>query len=281
MVFWYQMAKIRHRSDVGHGNPFLDVNPDFTRKKFQEAKALLGPVAMPATGPMMHKSGFVREKFVDDTPSLKFRLMAMGAFFVLGFAFMPLFLACPFILYRMVIDKQEEPKRRAEHAHMQDRLEADERELRNRPVSVEDLRNYCESPAETAFLDAMVSEYKLHTGLGAVRGKDIRLRNQIEMIKLPSTGGKVRYQYRADFLVDDNLVVEIDGAAYHSSPEAVERDGLRNTAMRAEGYWVLRLPAKMVFNTPAEAIKCVERARNRIQNHNQSTVFGVCAIGSS
>ncbi|WP_443018997.1 endonuclease domain-containing protein [Sphingobium sp. MI1205] len=51
--------------------------------------------------------------------------------------------------------------------------------------------------------------------------------------------GHASSQYRADFLVDDKLVVEIDGATYHSSPEAVARDRQRDEDMRREGYTVL------------------------------------------
>jgi very-short-patch-repair endonuclease len=40
-------------------------------------------------------------------------------------------------------------------------------------------------------------------------------------------------EYRADFLIDDKLVVEIDGATYYPSPEAVARDRQRESDMSA------------------------------------------------
>jgi very-short-patch-repair endonuclease len=71
-------------------------------------------------------------------------------------------------------------------------------------------------------------------------------------------------QYRADFLIDEKLVVEIDGAAYHSSPEAVARDRQRDADMRREGYSILRLPALVVLGNAAEAVRRVEAARRSV-----------------
>ncbi|CAN7636338.1 DUF559 domain-containing protein [Rhizobium sp. LjRoot98] len=63
--------------------------------------------------------------------------------------------------------------------------------------------------------------------------------------------------YRLDSLVNKWLVVEVDGAAWHSSPEAAERDGIRDEFFVAKGFRVLRIPAKVVFNTPAKAVEMV------------------------
>ncbi len=43
------------------------------------------------------------------------------------------------------------------------------------------------------------------------------------------------------------LVVEIDGETWHGSPDAKERDAARDEIIRAEGYTVLRIPAKVVL----------------------------------
>lgn len=45
---------------------------------------------------------------------------------------------------------------------------------------------------------------------------------------------------RVDFLVEGFLVIEIDGAAYHSDRKALRRDLLRNNMTIAGGYLVLR-----------------------------------------
>lgn len=113
---------------------------------------------------------------------------------------------------------------------------------------------HLESPAERAFLKAMVSHYEMKVVDGKLVGKNgLTLDMQVELLR-----------YRLDFLVDRRLVVEIDGAAYHSSPEAVVRDRARDAEMRDAGYYVLRIPAKIVFTTPYLAIAQVDAARQTV-----------------
>jgi very-short-patch-repair endonuclease len=52
-------------------------------------------------------------------------------------------------------------------------------------------------------------------------------------VQIPTVG-------RVDMLVDDWLVIEVDGRAYHSSPEQFERDRHRDARLVALGYTVLR-----------------------------------------
>ena len=111
-------------------------------------------------------------------------------------------------------------------------------------------RDVCESPAEIAFLDAMVSAFDLKPEKGFLSGGDLKLQMQVPVS-----------QYRLDFLVDKRLIVEVDGAAYHSSPEAVERDNRRDEFMKNKGFEVLRIPAKTTLYKPQEAIEAVEAAR--------------------
>jgi very-short-patch-repair endonuclease len=107
----------------------------------------------------------------------------------------------------------------------------------------------CESPAETAFLEAMISGFGLLPKLGKLHGQALFLNFQVEIAP-----------YRVDFFANNWLVIEIDGAAYHSSPEAVTRDAIRDKFMIGRGYAVLRIPAKVVFNTPTEAVRRVRSA---------------------
>jgi very-short-patch-repair endonuclease len=110
----------------------------------------------------------------------------------------------------------------------------------------------CESPAEVGFLNAMISSYQLIPDLGILKGGSLELQLQIPICR-----------YRVDFLANKHLVVEIDGATYHSSPEAVEKDRIRDEYLIENGYVVLRIPAKVVFNSPSDA---VERVRCAISN---------------
>jgi very-short-patch-repair endonuclease len=185
------------------------------------------------------------------------RILFASACILLGFLFFPFFFVGGLIAWSIYRDIVEAPARRAEQAEIEARI--------NAPLSAENIRWACESPAETSFLDIMVSAYALQTGPGAVEGRGLRLRNQVSMGRLIINSGYASSQYRADFLIDEKLVVEIDGATYHSSPEAVARDRQRDADMRREGYSVLRIPAQVVFQEPTEVVKRVEDARRAIR----------------
>lgn len=172
---------------------------------------------------------------------------------LLGFLFFPMFFVGGLVAWSIYRDVVEAPARRAQQAVINARI--------NAPVSIEEIRWACDSPAEVAFLDAMVSAYALQTGPGAIEGRGLRLRNQVPMGRLKIFSGYASSQYRADFLIDEKLVVEVDGATYHSSAEAIARDRERDAEMRREGYSILRIPANVVFHDPAEAVKRVEDAR--------------------
>lgn len=108
------------------------------------------------------------------------------------------------------------------------------------------VRDCTESPAETAFLDAMIEAFKLEPEGRALKGAGLKLRLQVKAL-----------QYRLDFLVDENLVVEIDGAEWHSSPDAIARDKTRDAVLKEAGYIVLRIPAKIALYQGSKAVKMV------------------------
>ncbi len=107
----------------------------------------------------------------------------------------------------------------------------------------------CESPAETAFLEAMIKGYDLKPDNGILVAPGFELDMQTEY-----------KPYRLDFLVNKWLVVEVDGAEWHSSAEAVERDRVRDQFFSEKGFSVLRIPAKTVFRTPTKAVGMVRAA---------------------
>lgn len=185
-----------------------------------------------------------------------------AACILLGFLFFPLFFVGGLIAWSVYRDIVEAPARRAEQAEVEARI--------NAPVSAENIRWACESPAETAFLDAMVAAYALQTGPGAIEGRGLRLRNQVAMGRLKIYKGYASSQYRADFLIDEKLVVEIDGATYHSSPEAVARDRQRDADIRREGYSIVRIPAQAVFQDSAGVVKRIEDVRMTLRRSGSS-----------
>lgn len=205
--------------------------------------------------------------------NIPLRVTAALLCILLGFLFFPLFILGGLIIWSIFADVAEAPAQRAQQAELDARA--------NEPVSVEDIRMACDSPAEEAFLDAMVSAHSLQPGPGAIVGKGLRLRSQVAMGNLKIYSTFTAAQYRADFLIDEKLVVEIDGAAYHSSPEAVERDRQRDDDMRRDGYSILRIPAKVVFQDPADAVARVDLARLALlaRSYSQSTPPAAPAAG--
>lgn len=112
------------------------------------------------------------------------------------------------------------------------------------------VRDCAESPAETAFIDAMVEAFRLKPSDGALRGSGLTVKLQVEISR-----------YRVDFLVDDTLVVEVDGAKWHSGPVAIVRDRKRDAALSELGYTVLRIPAKTTLYNQDQAIQMVKNGR--------------------
>lgn len=105
----------------------------------------------------------------------------------------------------------------------------------------------CESPAEEQFLLAMVRAFNLKPASGKLISPTLTLEMQVNVGR-----------YRFDFLANGRQVIEIDGAAWHSSHEQIERDRIRDEYSVDQGYRVLRIPAKVVFNTPDKAISQVK-----------------------
>lgn len=132
------------------------------------------------------------------------------------------------------------------------RFRKESRAVATDPLWAKFIEEHCESPAETAFLRAMIKCCDLRPSDGSLLGSGLRLDFQVE-----------EGRYRVDFLANKWLVVEIDGAAWHSSPEAIERDKLRDQYFERLGYSVLRIPAKVVFYAPEEA---VQRVRSALRN---------------
>lgn len=181
------------------------------------------------------------------------RGLAAALCLLVGLVFWPLLVVGGVIAWSVYVDIREEPERKREEAAHLERM--------NRPISIAAMRGSCESPAEVAFFDAMVAFHGMTAGPGCVAGEGIQLRTQVGLGELRNNFNHIWRQYRGDFLIDDKLVVEIDGAAWHGSEEAVARDAARDERIRVEGFTILRIPASVVFNTPAEAVRRVEEAR--------------------
>lgn len=111
------------------------------------------------------------------------------------------------------------------------------------------INEHCESPAETAFLKAMIAAHKLLPDNGSLKANGLKIDFQVAVDR-----------YRLDFLANEWLIIEIDGAAWHSSDEAKARDAARDSFFIGHGYSVIRIPAKIVFDNPKEAVRRVSEA---------------------
>lgn len=162
---------------------------------------------------------------------------------LLGFGFPLLFVPAALILWSVIDDRKTLTK--------QDSAQPDNR--RNLTAADSAWESHwlleCESPAEEAFFSAMVNTYGFTPDQGVLRANGNNLKLQV-----------VVRPYRVDFLMNDRLVIEVDGEAYHSEPEHVKRDAKRDEYLVSRGYTVLRIPAKIVFRHPAEAVRRVKTA---------------------
>jgi len=57
-----------------------------------------------------------------------------------------------------------------------------------------------------------------------------------------------------------NLVVEVDGFAFHSSRDAFERDRERDASLIAQGLRVIRLTWRQIVDRPEATIALIARA---------------------
>jgi very-short-patch-repair endonuclease len=111
------------------------------------------------------------------------------------------------------------------------------------------VEEHCESPAEAKFIRTVIEVFGLQPQNGSLCGGGLQIDFQVE-----------EGRYRVDFLANRWLVVEIDGATYHSSPQAQARDRARDAYFEELGYSVLRIPAKTVFERPQDAVTSLKSA---------------------
>lgn len=106
----------------------------------------------------------------------------------------------------------------------------------------------CESPAEIKFLRGLIEKYYLEPHDGRLIGGGVTVDMQ-----------HVFENYRFDFVINGTQIIEIDGATYHSSPEQVTRDRIRDERSISQGYKVTRIPASVVFEQLEAALKIVAK----------------------
>jgi len=124
----------------------------------------------------------------------------------------------------------------------------------------------CDSPPEVMFLNEIIDSYQLKPQKGRLTSDIINLRLQVWF---EASNSIDRKRYRVDFLINDRIVVEIDGKTYHSNSEAVKRDLERDSFLTRNGLIVVRIPAQAVFDSPQAAVK---KVADRIAFHCSATI---------
>ena len=119
-------------------------------------------------------------------------------------------------------------------------------------------------------IKARIKQYyedkKIPVKLGDLDIESLRKRDsKAEMVfyeMMIAAGIKFRFQYkigpyRADYLIGDNLVVELDGPQ-HRKQNSVDHDLKRDKYLISRGYNVLRLDLDMVILDPKAAVEGIE-----------------------
>jgi len=184
--------------------------------------------------------------------NIPLRVIAVIICCLVGFVFPPVFLLAVVLVFSIISDTFNPII--AAPTHRETLKTVSSREDR----WLDSFHKICESPAEISFLDAMIFAFNLKPENGLLVGRGLKLQLQVPVSR-----------YRLDFLVDKNLIVEIDGAAYHSSPDAVLRDRTRDAFLAGEGFEILRIPAKIVLHDPTETICRVRNAR-KVADENRA-----------
>lgn len=65
---------------------------------------------------------------------------------------------------------------------------------------------------------------------------------------------------RVDFVIGTRLVIEVDGAEFHTGREAFERDRARDARLSALGYRVLRFSHRQLISDPALVLRAIVAA---------------------
>lgn len=123
-----------------------------------------------------------------------------------------------------------------------------------------------------AFLESRLTGRRNGRARAALASVDLTGESAIEVVArllLRGAGLEVRSQVRiagvgrVDFLVEECLVVEIDGAAFHSDRQALRRDRKRNNMTVIGGYIVLRFCYEDVMFQPDDVLTMVFTALGR------------------
>lgn len=164
-------------------------------------------------------------------------------------------------LLKFASDKQH-PKAQKFYHQRQNELLLKERQEKGKRLSESQGKPFydnCESEPEVLFAKAFVEINALkYLDPNTMRNQTLTLKNQFVIDK-----------FRADFIINNKLVVEIDGRSYHSDAHSFKRDREKDRTLQQLGFQVFRYTAKEIYQN---ANATVHEIINHL-NHDNSSPF--------
>lgn len=116
------------------------------------------------------------------------------------------------------------------------------------------------------FDDIRVLPRRLRRLLSRVDPRAESITESVTRFRLEQLGFEPRLQVsirgvgRVDMVIGERLVIEVDGYAYHSDPEAFEADRRRDARLSARGYRVLRFSYRQIMQRWSEVRAAITAA---------------------
>ena len=114
--------------------------------------------------------------------------------------------------------------------------------------------------------DIRVLPRRLRRLLSRVDARAESITESVTRFRLEQLGFEPRLQVtirgvgRVDMVIGERLVIEVDGYAYHSDPEAFEADRRRDARLSAHGYRVLRFSYRQIMQHWSEVRTAITAA---------------------
>lgn len=150
---------------------------------------------------------------------------------------------------KKIENKIEEEKRIIEKRKTEWNTEFLDLLSKNTSVNLEAMLPYknifelCESEPEAILLQDFICFFGFKATSDIVlKNKNIEVRSQVHIL-----------DYRVDFLLNDKLIIEVDGRSYHDNEYSFEYDKYRDQSLMAYGYKVVRLPAVQIYKECRDA----------------------------
>lgn len=105
----------------------------------------------------------------------------------------------------------------------------------------------CDSEPERVLLKALVEKFELSSSQVCTYSGEIALSLQSSI-----------ENHRVDFLINDKVVIEVDGKAYHSNDQSFYKDRIRDQKLSVLGYQVIRFPAQQVYEDMEGVLSVIE-----------------------